>query len=216
MKLKLQYDRENIFSHDKIFLITLNDIPSSWVGHRQFAEWIVKRSTPNVIVDLGVDYGYSSFCFAIPKIGKVYGIDNFIGDDFTGTHDSERYSYVKIKRKQYNLQDNLEFIKGDFNQVAATWDREINILHIDGSHHYDDVKKDFQIWSKFVNDDGVILLHDTCVENFNGNEYGVKKFFEEIDLPKVNFTHTFGLGVISKNEELIEYIKVNFDLSRPL
>ena len=126
------------------------------------------------------------------------------------------HSYVKIKRKQYNLQDNLEFIKGDFNQVATTWDREINILHIDGSHHYDDVKKDFQIWSKFVKDDGVILLHDTCVENFNGNEYGVKKFFSEVDLPKINFTYTFGLGVISKNEELIEYIKVNFDLSRPL
>lgn len=54
------------------------------------------------------------------------------------------------------------------------------------------------------------------IEELNGNQYGVKKFFEEIDLPKLTFTHTFGLGVASKNKELIEFIKTNFDLNNPL
>jgi hypothetical protein len=44
----------------------------------------------------------------------------------------------------------------------------------------------------------------------------VKKFFEELDLPKVTFTHTFGLGVASKNKELIEFIQNNFNLDNPL
>ena len=74
------------------------------------------------------------------------------------------------------------------------------------------MKKDFETWSKFVNGDGVILLHDTCIETNNGNEYGVKKFFEEIDLPKVTFTHCYGLGVVSKNKQLIEMIKNTFNL----
>jgi len=196
---------------DKLFLTNLDDIPTTaWMGHRAFSEWIVKHLKPEVTVDLGVDFGYSTFSFAMPRIGKVYGIDNFAGDEFIGEVNS--YPFVSTKRDKLHLQDNVEFIKGDFNEVAKTWDKKIDILHIDGSHHYEDVKKDFETWSQFVNDDGVILMHDTCVETHNGNEYGVKRFFEEIDLPKVTFTHCFGLGVVSKNEKLIEHIKTTFNL----
>ena len=67
-----------------------------------------------------------------------------------------------------------------------------------------------------MSEDGVILLHDTCVETINGNEYGVKKFFDELDLPKLTFTHSFGLGVVSKNQNLIEFIQNNFDLNNSL
>ena len=206
--------KERTAAIDKLFLTNLDDTPATaWSGHRQFAEWLVSYMKPEVIVDLGVDHGYSSFSFALPRVGHVYGIDNFVGDDFIGTEDlGLKYDFVMMKREKLHLQDNLTFIKGDFNEVAQTWDKKIDILHIDGSHHYEDVKKDFETWSKFVNDDGVILLHDTCVETHNGNEYGVKRFFEEINLPKVTFTHCYGLGVVSKNTQLIELIKTQFNL----
>jgi predicted O-methyltransferase YrrM len=203
--------KERTDAIDKLFLTNLDDIPTTaWSGHRQFAEWLVSYMKPEVTVDLGVDWGYSTFSFALPRIGKVYGIDNFSGDDFIGSVNS--YPFVDMKKDKLHLQDNLTFIKGDFNEVAQTWDKKIDILHIDGSHHYEDVKKDFETWSKFLNDDGVILLHDTCIESLNGNEYGVKKFFDEIDLPKVTFTHCYGLGVVSKNKDLIETIKKQFNL----
>lgn len=204
---------------DKLFLTNLDDIPATaWTGHRGFAEWLVNQLKPEVIVDLGTDWGFSTFSFAIPRIGKVYSIDNFTGDSFVGQQDTERkYQYVMSKREKLFLKDNVEIIQGDFNEVAKTWDKQINILHIDGDHSYEAVKNDFEIWSKFLKDDGAILMHDTCVEEYNGNsKYGVKKFFEEIDLPKCNFTHTFGLGVVSKNKDLIDFIQKNFDLSRPL
>ena len=147
----------------------------------------------------------------MPRIGKVYGIDSFEGDQFTGnTHGS--YEFVIEKQKRLLMEDNLNFIKGDFNEVSKKWNKKIDILHIDGSHHYEDVKNDYETWSKFLSEDGIILLHDTCIEELNGNHYGVKKFFEEIELPKVTFTHSFGLGVISKNEEIIQKIKEVFNL----
>ena len=206
--------KERTDAIDKLFLTNLDDTPATaWSGHRQFAEWLVKELNPNVIVDLGVDYGFSTFSFAIPRIGHVYGIDNFVGDDFVGNDENRlKYNFVTMKREKLHLQDNLTLIEGDFNEVAETWDKKIDILHIDGSHNYEDVKKDFETWSKFLNDDGVILMHDTCVESLNGNEYGVKKFFDELDMPKVTFTHCFGLGVISKNVQLIETIKKQFNL----
>ncbi len=202
---------------DKLFLSNLDDIPSTfWSGHRTFAEWLVSYLKPKVIVDLGVDWGFSTFSFAMPRIGHVYGVDTFEGDDFTGKTGGYNYDYVLSKREKLFMDDNVTFIKGYFDDVAKTWDKRIDILHIDGDHKYESIKNDFDTWSKFLSDDGVILMHDTCVESYSGNEYGVKKFFEEIDLPKCTFTHTFGLGVISRNKQLIELIQNNFDLSRPL
>ena len=176
---------------DKLFLTNLDDIPStSWAGHRKFAEWLVNFLNPKVVVDLGVDYGYSTFSFAIPRKGHVYGVDNFEGDDYVGI-DSQRmkYNFVNMKREKLHLQENMTFIEGDFNEVAKTWDKKIDILHIDGSHHYEDVKRDYETWIKFLSDDGVILMHDTCVGDMrvNGIEYGVRKFYDEIDLPKFTF-----------------------------
>lgn len=199
---------------DKLFLTNLDDIPStSWNGHEFFAEYLVRYLKPNTIVDLGVDYGYSTFAFAMPRIGHVYGIDNFVGDEYVG-YDQEdmKYQYVNMKREKLHLQDYITFIRGDFSEVASTWDKTIDILHIDGSHVYEDVKRDYETWSKFVSDDGVILFHDTCIEEANGHEYGVKKFFEELDLPKFTFTHSFGLGVASKNQTLIDEFKKQFNI----
>ena len=196
---------------DKLFLTNLDDIPSSaWRGHRRFAEWLVLYLKPEVTVDLGTDWGFSAFSFAIPRIGHVYSIDNFTGDNFIGQQDTdEKYNYVMSKREKLFLTKNTTIIKGDFTEVAKDWNQKIDILHIDGDHSYESVKNDYETWSKFVKDDGVILFHDTCVEN---PLYEIKKFFDEIDLPKCNFTHTFGLGVVSKNKNIIEHIKKTFNL----
>jgi predicted O-methyltransferase YrrM len=204
--------KERTDAIDRLFLNNIDDIPSTnWVGHREFAERLVRFLNPKVVVDLGVDWGYSTFCFALPRIGHVYGIDNFVGDEYVGTDDTRmKYNFVEMKREKLHLKDNLTFIEGQFSEVAKTWDKKIDILHIDGSHKYEDIKEDFETWIEFLTDDGVILLHDTCIENLNGNEYGVKKFFDELEMPKFTFTHCYGLGVICKNEIVLNHIKNNF------
>ena len=176
----------------------------NWKRHIDFAEWIVKKKNPEVIVDLGVDYGYSTFCFGIPRIGEIFGIDSFSGDEHAGIRDT--YDYVHQKKEELGM-NHIKFIKGDFNEVARSWCREIDILHIDGYHTYEAVKNDYETWSKFVKDDGVILFHDTIVHNPG---FEVYKFFAEIDLPKANFTISNGLGVVSKDKDLIEEIKKQF------
>lgn len=176
----------------------------NWEGHRAFAEWIVRKLNPKTIVDLGVDYGYSSFCFSLPNIGNVYGIDSFEGDNHAGKRDT--YEYVLSKKKELEL-DNLTIIKGYFDDVVKTWDKQIDILHIDGLHTYEAVKNDFETWIRFLNPNGIILMHDTMVDN---PDFGVSKFFKEINLPKTNFKNSNGLGIVSYNQNIIDIIKQNF------
>jgi predicted O-methyltransferase YrrM len=175
----------------------------NWSDHRNFADWIVRRKQPQTVVDLGVDYGYSTFCFGLPEIGHIYGIDSFEGDEHAGIRDT--YDYVLEKQKELEL-NNITFIKGFFDDVVKTWNKPIDILHIDGLHTYEAVKNDFEKWSPFVKEDGIILMHDTMVE-----EFCVKDFFKEITLPKTNFKHCNGLGVVSKDINLINEINKNFE-----
>jgi predicted O-methyltransferase YrrM len=182
----------------------LKDVPTSWEDHIHFAQWLIHRRKPSVVVDLGVDFGYSSYCFSLPNVGHVYGIDSFEGDPMAGFRDT--FEYVKQKRKELNLK-NLTFIKGDFNVIAKQWDKSIDILHIDGYHTYKAVKNDYDTWSPFVKKDGVILFHDTEVD-LPG--FAVKHFFKELALPKFNFTFCHGLGVVSQDEFLIEAVREEF------
>jgi predicted O-methyltransferase YrrM len=180
-------------------MIDIETLPSAWTGHRKFAEWIVSATNPNTIVDLGVDYGYSTFCLANPKIGTVYGIDTFEGDVHSGHH-NDALTMVETVKEVNNYQ-NVVIIRGYFDDVAKFWNKPIDILHIDGLHTYEAATNDFNTWSKFLTDDAIILMHD--VSSFPE----VRQVFEEINMPKIMFTHSAGLGVLSKNSQIIENIK---------
>ena len=179
------------------------EITSAWKGHREFAEWLVDNTKNNIIVELGVDYGYSSFVFAkaLEKYNNscIYGIDLFMGDDHAGHRNT--YESVINNIKNYNIT-NIEIIVSDFTKASETWSKPINILHIDGFHTYEAVKNDFTNWSKYVQDDGIVLFHDTHVQDF-----GIKDFFRELTSGyKLYFTHSYGLGIYTKNKELYEKI----------
>ena len=53
----------------------IEDIPSAVKGHRKFIEWIIQFMNPNIVVELGVDYGYSTFVISKSLFrldGKIY------------------------------------------------------------------------------------------------------------------------------------------------
>jgi len=186
----------------------LGNIPSAWneppISHRKFIKWLIETNNPETIVELGVDYGYSSFLMSLYSKGKVYGIDSY--DERSHIYRKEDdYQFVLDVAKKLKL-DNFVLIKDFFDNVAKTWDKKIDVLHIDGHHSYENSRNEFNDWKDFVKDDGIILFHDTVT--FKDH---VGKFFNEIkDYHKINFLNSNGLGVISKNKQIIKDIKNNF------
>jgi len=187
----------------------LGSIPSGWnyppTSHRAFVTWLVDRIKPEVTVELGVDYGYSAFLMALCQENPVYGIDCFDVSKH-GPREDDDYQFVMSVKEKLGL-DNLEIIKGYFDDVVKTWDKEIDLLHIDGLHDYENCKNDCDTWAPLVKEDGVILFHDTV-----SNPDGAGLFFSQLEVPKVNFTNSFGLGVASNNAELINEIKKEFNV----
>jgi len=171
--------------------------PTAWEGHGNFAIQLTDIMKPKVTVDLGVDYGFSTFCFALLGKGKVYGIDCFEGDEHAGKRST--YDHVMQLRQHFQKtikMNNLYFLKGYFDEVAKRWDKKIDILHIDGLHTYEAVSNDFATWTPFLNADGVVLMHDTI-----SFPHDVGRFFAELEGYKHNFEHCHGLGVWTQSEE---------------
>lgn len=182
------------------YIESLAEQPSAWKGHGMFAINLVEVFKPKVVVDLGVDYGFSTFSFAYPQIGTIYGIDWFQGDENTGFRDT--FTLVEEKRKELSLS-NVNLIKGDFTEVSKTWDKVIDILHIDGFHSYEAVKNDYENWIKYCHEESIVLFHDTV--SFPNS---VGKFFNELEGFKIVKEDSAGLGILTKSKSILNSIKL--------
>ena len=55
----------------------------------------------------------------------------------------------------------LDTTENAFHNFFVKEDLKIDYLHIDADHSYEGVKKDFELYSTILNDNGVISIHDT-------------------------------------------------------
>src|SRR6185503_10658258 len=142
-------------------------IGDSWCMHLPFAYDLMRELAPEVFVELGVKQGESYFAFcqsaADHKINvRCYGVDSWLGDVQTGNLDPEiqhevaRYNWLYSSFSELKVMLFAEAV-GDFA------DESIDLLHIDGTHTYADVKSDFEAWLPKLSPEGVILFHDVVV-----------------------------------------------------
>lgn len=166
-------------------------ITTAWRGHERFAWWLTRTIDPKVTVDLGIDEGMSTIELARYNKGQVFGIDWFQGDAQAGWGNKEAIARKNIADSGFQ---NIVIEKEKFDDAVIHFeDGEIDLLHIDGAHGFEDVSHDFWRWYPKVRSGGVILLHDT--QSFPED---VGRFYHMLELPKFEFTHSAGLGVITK------------------
>lgn len=128
-----------------------------------------------VIVELGSWHGKSSVLLAAglcsQASARLYCIDPF-GQDENPVFQAREYDPL-LRRMPYSLEEGfkrtirrcgvahvVEAVKGYSYDVVRTWERAIDVLFIDASHHYEAVQRDFQLWSAFVKPGGIVALHD--------------------------------------------------------
>jgi hypothetical protein len=64
-------------------------------------------------------------------------------------------------RKHFSPQIILETSERAFYDYFIRQDIKIDYLHIDGDHSYEGVKKDFELYSQIMSENGIITIHDT-------------------------------------------------------
>lgn len=206
------YQIDSLKFNNENFVYLLNFIkntyiyPSAWKGHFEFSMWLINLIKPKVIVELGVDFAHSSFSLAseLNQDCVLYAIDSFEGDNHSrkrNTLNIVNETYKFLLEKKLLKYDNINFVKGYFDDECIKFNKVIDLLHIDGLHTYDAVKNDFNNWFPKTSNNSVVIFHDTI--SFPND---VGKFFNELPYYKTNIIHSAGLGILSKNKEIIDTI----------
>lgn len=145
---------------------------------------IVEEVKPKVVVEIGTNTGGTFFVFtklADPE-AQLVSIDLPGGKGGGGYPDYKQDFFRSFGRSKQNLN----FIKAD-SQLSSTYEqlkgilggKEIDLLFIDGDHSYNGVKKDFEMYSPLVKDEGLVAFHDI---KYYPDEHWIKvdKFWAEI------------------------------------
>ncbi len=160
--------------------------PFGWVGIEDLLGDFRARIDGEVkqIVELGVYWGYSLFCWSkMYPHAKVIGIDSYLMHDAIEAQEH----VMKYMAASY---PNVQLIIGDTQDTFHMVDGPIDILHIDASHRYDNVKADYELWSRKVRPGGVIFIHDIK------SDANVGTFFNEIQGNKDSFPECNGMGAV--------------------
>jgi hypothetical protein len=105
-------------------------------------------------------------------------------------------------KQKYDAGQNVRFIRDDLTR-AGGFHKPIDILHLDGSLHYEKIETDFDTWGGKLSDLGVILLQNT-----SRYPETVGKYFDDIQTYyKIKISPGPGLGILSKNKRAIEVIR---------
>lgn len=147
--------------------------------------------------------GLSTISFAHGNCGHTFGIDWLSGSNFSRKRiamESALHNILIAIRLRY--VKNLHLIVGPIAEISHKWNREIDLLHIDSTQSYEEIKGQYEHWQPFLKRDAVILIHD--VQSLPSE---VGRFFDELPLFKIIFTEGSGLGIATSNEALCQEIE---------
>ena len=194
---------------------------SPWSGHRRFIYDLTRFLEPDMIVELGSYYGCSAFTFlqAI-KDGNLgtsfYAVDTWEGDSYTANDYREDIfgAYKETQDTCFSNQNSF-MLRMTFDEASDQFAKQsISILHIDGSHSYEDVKHDFKTWEEKVKQDGIVVFHDTGKDLLYGNVMGSHIFWEELKARRsytLEFPFSNGLGLLFMSREIYDRVSGRFD-----
>ena len=174
----------------------------TWSGHLPFAHDLIAILKPALIVELGTHFGESYFgmCQAVEENGipcKCYAVDTWQGDAHAGFYDESVFTEVDAYNRQ-NYSSFSTLLRTTFEAARDSFgEQTIDLLHIDGLHVYEAVRRNFEDWWPKVRAGGVVLFHDTVARH---DDFGVWRLWEELSprFPHFEFTHSWGLGVLQK------------------
>ena len=104
------------------------------------------------------------------EIGVQNPANNFdkIRCDLKTGVDPEIKSYIVDKKKLILSLSSDYFFGGEENVFSL--EEKFDLIFIDGLHHADQVKRDFENSLKCLNDNGFIVMHDVLPENERGTK----------------------------------------------
>lgn len=154
-------------------------------------EEFIKTLPKNIkVAEIGVFKGdFSKFLFECINPSELYLIDIFEGYAGSGDKDGNNMQFTileeehKLLTKYFEGNKNVHIIKGYSSVKLNSFENDfLDLVYIDASHEYQDVKSDLNISYNKVKNDGFICGHDYNESRFPGVYRAVNEFCGEKNL----------------------------------
>lgn len=159
--------------------IARSDMIDGWMQYGEL-EWLAKQAeTHKFIVEIGSYKGRSTRALADNTAGVVVAIDHWRGEAHLDIAEEDREKlYTTFCSNMQDLIDSKKVLPLRVDHSAITDsafkfdDKHADMVFIDGSHTYEDVKRDINFWFDILIPGGLLCGHDS------GHEPVSKAVFE--------------------------------------
>jgi predicted O-methyltransferase YrrM len=130
-----------------------------------------------IVAEIGSFLGASACYLArgLAGKGKVYCIDTWNND---AMDEPKRDTYAEFQDNIADLTSAVVPLRGLSHEVAVSFDKQIDLLFIDGDHSYQSCLLDWWCWRTFLKKDAIVVFHDS------GWAEGVKKVIRDEVTPQ--------------------------------
>jgi len=156
--LKLNFARI-VMDRGRIYSFIKKITPMYWYT-RATTRYLMKNYQKKDLIcaEIGVDYGLNAkTLLKLLPIKKLYLIDPY-QQELDSVLGEERYKNAKKILRKY--KDKTEFIRKSSSEAIKDIPKNIDFIYLDGSHEYEQVKKDIELYYPKVKKGGIIGGHD--------------------------------------------------------
>ena len=134
-------------------------------------------------------------------LNKFFNFEQIVAVDNFTAHISTNDLWANLMRKKLVLISGNSDDKKIINTIEKF--QPFDLIFIDGSHEYKDVKNDLTIYSKFLSKNGVLAIHDLHNNDYPGvskawNEFKIKNKFHSKEFVCKKYFLICGIGLVTK------------------
>lgn len=139
---------------------------------RPMIEFVKKRNGDNFLIgcEIGVDFGFNALdMFINLNLRKLFLVDSY---------DDSIKRFLKMRKNLLGFNNKCVFIIKRSDNAVKLVDDNLDFVYIDGSHKFDDVLLDIELYYEKVRKGGVIGGHDiqmddvlSAVDEYFGEKY---------------------------------------------
>ncbi|MGI8420392.1 MAG: class I SAM-dependent methyltransferase [Candidatus Levyibacteriota bacterium] len=149
------------------------------------------------IVEIGSFCGKSTICLA-QSLGRVYAVDPHKGNVGDGLTFASTFASFKKNIKFAKVADKILPVVSTSEDAAKKWNKKIRALFIDGLHDYEHAEQDFDLWSKYVVDGGIVAVHDSFLRWCGSEKMALQKIVLSKDFYKIGVVGSITYGIKGK------------------
>ncbi len=160
----------------------------------------VREKQPRIIVEIGTAKGGTLFLFCqhAADDATIISLDLPFGRNGGGYPKWKEKLYAKFAKPGQTLhlmRANSHLDETRTRIEALLKGRKIDALMIDADHSYEGVKRDYDLYSPLLAQDGFIAMHDVILNRFDP-EIEVHKFWDELKATEKTeeLVHNYGQG----------------------